>query len=293
MQKGCLVDDEIDLRQYLIVLWRRRYTIAAITLTAVVAAALFSFLSSPTYESQALIQLSEHSATVYASPSTAAEVLTAPSFLDPIAKEFGMASGRELLKRVKVEPVRDTRMVRLKVRDSSAERARNIANAIASAFVARASERVEEKRKITSRRLESVNAQLAEIQRILELTRGTLVRIQQGGLLTGEDRAFVRAFTLNAMSISETLYSELRAAQRDLVSELLTVESPAIIEPPSLPSEPVAPRKVLNITLAAILGLMAGTMLAFVMEYFGAPTDQLAPSRAAQATPDPSHRSQS
>ncbi len=46
-----------------------------------------------------------------------------------------------------------------------------------------------------------------------------------------------------------------------------------------VPDMPVGPRKVLNMTLAAILGLMAGTMLAFGVEYFAAPI--IVPSSSA------------
>lgn len=45
---------------------------------------------------------------------------------------------------------------------------------------------------------------------------------------------------------------------------------------------PVGPRKVLNMTLAAILGLMTSTMmLAFVIEYFAAPAPVTVPSSSA------------
>ena len=285
------MDDEIDLRQYLNVLWRRRNTIAAVTLAAVLAAGLSSFLSPPVYESEAIIQLSEHSAPIYASPSSAAQVLTTPSFLDAVAKTSAVSeTGRGLRKLVKVEPVRDTRMIRLKVRYRDGQQTQRLSNAIAQAFISKASERVEEKRKATKARLDSVNAQLAEIQRILRLTRGTLSRLQQGGKLTGEERGFVRSFTLNAMSVSEALYSELRVAQRGLTSELLTLEPPALIEPPSVPLEPVARRKIMNTILAAILGLMAGTMLAFVMEYFRASAPAPIASSAAPVTPNPYRR---
>lgn len=262
------MDDEIDLRQYLSVLWRRRYTIVAVTLFAVVAALLLSFLVPGAFEAEAIIQLSEHSAPAYGSPSSAAQVLMTRSFLDATAKRSGIAEdGRGLQRLVKAAPLRDTRMLRITVRYRDPRQAKEIADSMVQTFISRASERVEQKRNVANERLKSVNAQLAEIRRILQLSRATLSRLQEGSPLTGEERGFIRS----AASVSESLYSALYAAQSDLNSTLLTLEPPSLIQPALLPREPVAPRKVMNTILATILGLMAGTVLAFVLDFFSSP----------------------
>lgn len=282
-----LAEDEIDLRQYLRVLWRRRHTVGVVTLSAVIGAFIFSYLSPPVYEAQAAIWLSEHSASIYATPASAAQALRTPSFLDAAVKASGVsATERELQKLMKVEPVRDTRIIRVKVRYKDARQAQALADAIARGLISRASERVEQKQKLIQERLVSVDAQLAEIQRILQLTGRTLSRLQQGRALTGEERDFARSW----MSISEALYRNVNVAQRDLSGELLKLEPPALIEPPSIPLEPVAPRKVLNTGLAAILGLAVGAMLALVIEYFSGPVAEQGASPAASVTPTPSRR---
>lgn len=260
------MEDEIDLRRYLEVLWRRRNVIISVILASILAALLINELLPRQYQSQAVILLSEHSAPIYSTPSSAAQVVVTTSFLKGIGKALRLPeNANELRKVVKMEPVRDTRMMRLKVRYRDAKGAQMLASAISNTFVSRASERVEQKRAIMVRRLESVNAQLGEIERILALSRNTF---QQAGTLTNEERGFVRSFTLNAMGLSQSLYSELQAAQTDLTSELLGLESPRLIDNPSISGTPVAPRKLVNTLLSGILGLMTGATLAFVIEYF-------------------------
>jgi F0F1-type ATP synthase assembly protein I len=83
-----------------------------------------------------------------------------------------------------------------------------------------------------------------------------------------EDRGFVRTFTLNSLGVAEALYSGLSESQRALTAELLAVERPVVVQNPSRPLQPVSPRKALNVTLALILGLMLGVMLAFVRDAF-------------------------
>ncbi len=275
--------DEIDLREYLRILWRRRHTVGAVTLAAVLAAVLFSLLSSPVYEAEALIQLSEESAPAYANPASAAQVLRNPSFLDGIARAAGLAvTGRGLRNLVKVDSVRDTRMIRLRVRYKDARQAEELTSAISLAFVARASVRVQEKRKPLEARLDSVNAQLAEIQRILQLTRATLSRLQQGSTLSGEDRGFLRSLTLYAMWLQDT--------QRELTAKLASLEPPTLVEAPSVPLEPVASRMGVNVLLIGILGLMSGCTLAFVLEYFKPEAPAPVPQSVATLAPDRPHR---
>ncbi len=54
------MDDEIDLRQYLALIWRRRYLIGALMLLGITVASLGSLMAHPEYEASTVIALSEH-----------------------------------------------------------------------------------------------------------------------------------------------------------------------------------------------------------------------------------------
>ncbi len=49
------VDDEVDLREYLTVLWRHKYLVLGVMAIGVVAAGPYAVLTPPTYEAQALL----------------------------------------------------------------------------------------------------------------------------------------------------------------------------------------------------------------------------------------------
>lgn len=276
------MDDEVDLRQYLSVLWRRRYHLLAVTAFVTLAGGLFSFVVPPTYEAITVIQLSEHSASAYATPPSAAQVLVTPTFLDAVAKAAGGLTGRDLQKLVAVEAVRDTKMIRVRVRHRDPQRAKDIADAFGRSFIARASESVLEKRTAIQQRLDAVTSQLNEVQRILQLTRETLVRLQQGGTLAAEDRGFIRTSTLIALGLAEDQYRAWKDVEKNLAFELITLDAPAVIGSPIVPLVPVAPRKVVNIVLSAMLGVIVGIVLVFVLEFADA-TRRLAPAGPAAA----------
>lgn len=63
------MDDEIDLRQYFAVLWRWRYTIAAVAIASAIAAGVFSSLVPPVYEARAMVLVTKPSIQVGSVPS--------------------------------------------------------------------------------------------------------------------------------------------------------------------------------------------------------------------------------
>lgn len=251
--------DEIDLRELFLTLWRRRWWIAGATVASgLIALALSLYVLPPVYESRTLIQLSEHSAPAYATPHAAAKVLTSLSFLEPIARAQGMPEAGGM---VKAEPVRDTpMMVHLRVRYSDPARLEVLTDAILREFIRLGTQRVEERRQLIALRLETVNAQLAEVERTLRLSRQMLLRLQQGFPPGGAEGWFTRSFMLNAVGMTEGFYSSLLNAQRDLRVELLALEPPFLVQTPHIPPEPVSPRPLFNTALAVVLGIMVGVV---------------------------------
>lgn len=84
------MDTEIDLRQYLKVLWRRRLVVIGVTLAATLAVGLFSFLTPPVYEAQAMLLIVR--------PSLQFETLTDPS--NPNRKVIVLPQQSALLSRL-------------------------------------------------------------------------------------------------------------------------------------------------------------------------------------------------
>ena len=52
------------------------------------------------------------------------------------------------------------------------------------------------------------------------------------------------------------------------VQQILSVENVQVIDAATVPDEPVSPRKTLNAAVAAVVGLIAAILLAFIFEYF-------------------------
>lgn len=248
------VEDEIDLRLLALRLWRCRWPILGITVVAgLLAAAVSLYLLPPVYESRTYIQLSEHSAQAYVTPAAAARVLTSPLFLRPIAARHGIPDGRKLERMVRADPVRDTRIVYLRIRDHDPDRLRAFTRDVVEEFLRRSSQRVRERREAVGRRLAAVQAQIREVERTLELSRQILHRLQT----SPSEAGFAGSFALNATGLSGSIYGSLVASEKDLRIELSSLELPSLVQEPYIPPEPVSPRPALNAAVAATVGFLA------------------------------------
>jgi LPS O-antigen subunit length determinant protein (WzzB/FepE family) len=121
--------------------------------------------------------------------------------------------------------------------------------------------------------LQTVRAQAADVEATVQQSLQVLARLQQDRALSGAEAGFVRSFTLNALGVSEGMYSSLLDAERDLRAELVALDPPVLVQEPFIPEEPVSPRPVLNTAIAVMLGLLVGTVWVLVRESWAtAPT---------------------
>jgi capsular polysaccharide biosynthesis protein len=192
----------------------------------------------------------------------------------------GLPDPREVRNRIRADPVRDTPFVRVRARARTPEGARSLAAAVTRVFVASASEQIVARRRSVEQRLEAVNAQLADVRQMLRVSRETLTRLQERARPSSEQDGFIRAFSLNSLSVSEALYSTLLAAQKDLTTELLTLRPPQLLEEPTLPQTAASPNPVLNAAIAFLLGLAGAVAVVLARESLR-PARQITPSPQA------------
>lgn len=265
-ERRCVVDDEVDLRELFLSLWRRRWVIAGLTVAAgLLAAAVSLSVVPPVYESRTYIQLSEHSSPAYATPQAAARVLSSMSFLRPIAARHGIPDGRRLERMVRADPVRDTRMVYLRIRDRDPDRLRAFTRDVVREFLQAASQRVVERRRLAQERYHAITTQV----KLLEpLARQASRAGGSGGSEQNISAAWLRG-----------TYGELLRAQREVEDDLASIELPYLVQEPYVPPEPVSPRPGLNAAVAATLGFLVAVFGVLVRDAWAAgpkPAVQLA-----------------
>lgn len=260
-------DDVISLQDYLVVLKRQRLVVVLTTVLVVVAALAFSFAQTPVYEAQTDIAIERVRATgdvsledllspAFSATETERVVMTSRSVADRVAASLGLDDPADALEGVRVEAVRDTRVLRVIVADNDPAAAAGKADAFADAYLDfRRDQAVDEvlaARANIDERGASLRAQLAELDELLadadQADDREALEVQREALLAQLGQVIAQS-------------AELGVSADDITG------GGVVLTPAEVPETPVAPRPARTGALAVVLGLLLGVGVAFLRDY--------------------------
>jgi uncharacterized protein involved in exopolysaccharide biosynthesis len=146
---------------------------------------------------------------------------------------------------VRAEPVRDTRMVYLRIRDNDPERLRRFTTEVVNEFMRSASAKVIQRRRFAEKRYQVLAEQIRMLGPLVERVASDLRRAEGGGTSRDPSAAWLRQ-----------AYAELLKAQEQAAEELAKIEPPSLVQQPYIPPQPVSPKPALNAAVAGTLGLL-------------------------------------
>ncbi|MBC7232385.1 MAG: polysaccharide biosynthesis tyrosine autokinase [Chloroflexi bacterium] len=226
--------------------------------------------STPIYEASATLLISEGQKA--ASPDytgiltserlakTYSEMLKGTPIFDEVKTRLGL-SDAEFAKTVNVQLVRDTQLIRLKVRHPDPVLAASIANTIPQVFI-------EQNEKMQSARFASSKQSLArEMEALQADMESTQRKIEAERAKANPDAAeLARLETLLAQYRSS--YAGLLQSYEEIrMAEARGLDTVIVIEPAKVPLKPVLPRTLMNTLLAGVVGAMLAVGTAFFIEY--------------------------
>lgn len=296
---------EVDIYDYIQVLWKRRVIILLIFLTATLTSMILSwFILPPLYETktslmvpvqpfinlpnwstdtsdkQPIISLSSWSIDTYVNIAKGATVKT---------KTFEILKTKSKLNFnpfFEVKTIRDTSIIELIVRYERAIDAARIANTWAQAFIQEVNKLREiEIEKIIKEQNATLNALLALLSKeppviaikksiiddtlmaqiMTDITKQTGKSIIGLSIKTEESNPIYQELVRQVTKVRMTL--KLLETWRTIINEDHS-ELVKVISPAIVPLKPIAPRRFLNVIIAGVLSLMVGIFVAFGQEWF-------------------------
>ena len=163
---------------------------------------------------------------------------------------------------VTVNSVKNTNMIEISCENNNPELAAEIANTIAAVFVDKSliinRSKASEVKKFIEEQLLEKEKELTEEEEKLQYER----------LEELPDKELRLARLERAVRVSENIYLLLLEKHQEArINEVMEFGDIIIIDKALAPDEPIKPRKMLNLAIGGILGLMLGVMLVFFMEY--------------------------
>jgi polysaccharide biosynthesis transport protein len=241
-------EGELGLQDYVGVLRRRKGTIAVAVMLVTVPAVVISLLQTPKYAGTADLLLLPRSSETLFNPDSGARndpnrevqneirILTSQPVRAAVRGELGSAP------KVKATPDGQTDVIRVTATDVNPERARDLANAYANAY-------------IEYRRKQAVDDVLAASQQVQ--SKITDLQKQIDGAAAGAPRDSL----VQAQALFKQKLDQLQ------VDGALKRGGAQLVTPATVPTNPVSPQPVRTAVIALVLGLLLGLALAFLREF--------------------------
>lgn len=254
---------EGDIRHYLRVLRRRKWTVVFATVVVLATALVFSFLQRPRYAARAEILLRPPASEVSTdgnqnrdatrSIPTEIQLMQSDAVRNRVRGAIGAAPA------VQVNQVRQTEFIAVRAEHRDPEQAAIIANTYAEEFIEYRRDQVVESLDAVSERLQN---RRAEKQAQIDALAVTLADVRPGQPLTAAQQ--------QAVAQRDVLVREQAAIDQNLSEIRTSAETAAgsaqLITPASVPTEPFSPNHLRTGVLALIIGLCFGLGLGFLVD---------------------------
>lgn len=257
---------EIDLREYILLLWEHKWFITAFVAAAVLAAFFVSsFLLGPVYETKAKIQLSNFEG-IYSEPTSAVQLLSSTDIMSEVMKELNVEKTSAELRsyinnNVNISNINNTSIISLSIQNKDPETAVNIAETLIEKYRIRSQEYFSRLINNKEEFVQQLKDDLAEINQ----------GIQENNSLIEENRQLNNYESVQSLLEENTELKSSRQELRLLIQEeeqiLLEFYPLEVIDSPFMPENPVSPNTRLNIAIAAVLALMLAVFIIFFKEF--------------------------
>jgi len=262
-------EKERELRDYINVIWKRKKNIFIIFFVAVFTATIISFITPKMYEVSTIIKIggiiqplsvTSGIAQSLVSKEEAIIKLKTKSLLNPVIQKLNLnIDVPELKNIIKVEDIKNTDFLKIKIQHTNPDLAVTICNAIANSFVLKEKEIYDKNLTLLNKQVEILGKRNESIEKEMEKLNQVIL-----SQTTNQDFLLIQ----NTLSNYEIAFSRLNETFYLLNKELMNSPQFEIWEPAVIPQYPIKPNKVLNISISGLVALFLGILIAFSQEYF-------------------------
>ncbi len=263
-------EEEIDLREYINVLLKRKGIIILIFLIAVITAALVSYFAlSPVYQSSAVFSVAKIDGRPVINITEALEIMKSNVVLDEVINRMGLKeTAKQLSSQITTESLIGTNFIKVSVEHDTPEKAKSLVENIIEVFIKQNKAEYQEQIKLIEDRLKVLEEQVAEFEKNIQEIEKAKKKIAVTEELSEGERQFQTSMLLSSSVTERELYNTLSNQANSLRASLKNCEDFKIINYAQLPAVPIKPNKKLNILIAGVLGLFMGIFVAFFLEFW-------------------------
>ena len=270
--------EEVDLMDYLKVVWKWKYLIIIGTVVCAAIAGMVSLSLPRVYETTEVIEIGRIRTTqevegiktggeeLLADVNSVKSVMESEAFMNQVIQTLNLnESPKSLLERVKVQRVERTNILKVSVQANSPEEAVRIAKAMANLVINDHKDKFNKLMKLQNSYKEDLARDVKKMEEEIALRMDTLESISKDPGVNIPAVILLQQGLLEARNRLTALKGKLQSLEISLTSS--NSYNTRVVAEPVIPESPVSPRIKLNILISAVLGFMVFILLSFFLEY--------------------------
>jgi len=301
-----MIEEEIDLRKIFSIVLKRKWLIVIFFLIAVAGAVIYLHFKIPVYRATTTLLIEKEVSKSSVREAIGIEtrqkdyyqtqyaIIKSRKLIEEVIKKLGLAGSENpknyvsgLLGAITVKPVGSTRLVDISVDDPDPEKAAVTVNTLAEVYIAEnRKNRLFFSHKILSQFSEDEKTKILDgkynIETLPSIMNNPLIQRLKGNLIERqvqlaristkykENYPEVQGLKKAIQMLKEKISEETGKIMFNIKEELagkMTVNNIRVIDPAEIPKSPISPNKKKIMLAAVVLGLAAGTGLAFFLEF--------------------------
>jgi len=266
--KQYLQEEEFNMRGYLNVIIKRKKLILAIFLFSVITVLIISLRMPKVYEITTTVQLGSFKELLI-NNGEAKEMILNQNLLLSVINQLGLKVEVERLKKsIRVENIKDTNLLVIKITYPGIETALKINDAIINPFIAQGQVVYQEQLSDINERIKELDMEIKNVQAEISKTQGMLSELINASSASQSDVSVKAILLQNILHNFESDLSGLSSQRYELKTLLVNAKNFKISDAPIRSKNPVGPKKKQNVIIAGMFSLIFGVFLAFFLEFW-------------------------
>ncbi len=262
-----LAEDEIDLRDYLNILIKRKILVLSIFLLSLVYTVVTTLLAPKVYEVSSTIQLGSIN-DILIKREEAKEMILNKNSLLSIIKELNLDIESESLKKsIKIEDITNTNLLRISMKSSNVDTGIKIISLIPSNFIAQGQSVFQQRINLINERLTELESEIKNVQDNIVRTQQLIIGISNASDISQVDQSLKIILLQNTIPNYETNLTALRNQRNELKVLLSIAREFKVFDAAIKPKYPLAQNIKQNVPVSGIVGFFFGVVLAFFVEF--------------------------
>jgi len=263
-----LAEDEIDLRDYINVLIKRKILILSIFFIAVVTAAIVSLFIPKIYEISSTIQLGSIN-DILIKREDAKEIILNKNSLLSIIKELNLDIDTEKLQKgIKITDITNTNLIKISMKSSNIDTDIKVINRIPSNLISQGQSILQQRTNLINERLTELESEIKNVLENIIKTQNLITGISTSTDVSQSDQSLRIILLQNTLPNYQSNLTSLRNQKNDIKILITNSRDFKVFDAPIKPKYPIGPNKKQNVLIAGIISLFFSIFLAFFMEFF-------------------------